>query len=163
MTTEFQTADAALDAWIEDAPNETIPTSIVPKPRRPTVRNVLVATALLERVEMHDLLGPSHEFQFSHPRQLAMYVARSITGASYPQIGMIMGGRDHTTILFGCRKWFGRVLFNERDRQRAVMVARLATEIAEETAERSAAQMAWMRQAQANVALANPARQMVTA
>jgi len=33
-----------------------------------------------------------------------MYVMRVETGASYPQIGEILGGRDHTTVLHGCNR-----------------------------------------------------------
>lgn len=163
MTTELQIADTTPDAWCEAPGIEAEPATLYPKPIRPSVQDVIVATCLLERVEVSDLIGPSHEFQYSHPRQLAMYVARSITGRSYPQIGRIMGGRDHTTILFAARKWAGRVMFNETDRQRAVAICRLALELAEEKSERSAAQMAWIRKAQANAALVDPARQMVTA
>ena len=36
-------------------------------------------------------------------RQIAMYVARAMTGRSMPVIGYYMGNRDHTTILRGAR------------------------------------------------------------
>jgi chromosomal replication initiator protein len=36
-------------------------------------------------------------------RQIAMHVAREMTGRSLPIIGREMGGRDHTTILHGVR------------------------------------------------------------
>ena len=38
------------------------------------------------------------------PRQIAMYLSRSLTAASLPEIGRRMGGRDHTTVLHGYRK-----------------------------------------------------------
>lgn len=38
------------------------------------------------------------------PRQVAMYLARALTGRSLPDIGRRFGGRDHTTILHGVRK-----------------------------------------------------------
>lgn len=41
---------------------------------------------------------------FARPRQIAMYLSRKLTGQSYPQIGRAFGGRDHTTVLFACRK-----------------------------------------------------------
>lgn len=163
MTTELNSTDRALDAWCEEAIVETSPPKPEPKPIRPSVQDVIVATCLLERVDVRAMISPTREYHISHPRQLAMYIARSITGRSYPQIGRIMGGRDHTTVLFATRKWAARVMFSEADRQRAEVVARLAREIAEEKAERSAAQMAWIRQAQANPALVDPSRPMVTA
>jgi chromosomal replication initiator protein len=33
-----------------------------------------------------------------------MYLIREETGASLPQIGRILGGRDHTTVLYGCER-----------------------------------------------------------
>lgn len=37
------------------------------------------------------------------PRQVAMYLAKSLTPLSLPSIGRRMGGRDHTTVLHGVR------------------------------------------------------------
>jgi chromosomal replication initiator protein len=39
-----------------------------------------------------------------HPRQIAMYLCRELTDASYPEIGRQFGGKDHTTIIHGCRQ-----------------------------------------------------------
>ncbi len=38
------------------------------------------------------------------PRQVAMYVARSLTVMSLPEIGFAFGGKDHTTVLHSCKK-----------------------------------------------------------
>ncbi|MEW6685202.1 MAG: chromosomal replication initiator protein DnaA [Candidatus Edwardsbacteria bacterium] len=38
------------------------------------------------------------------PRQIAMYLARELTTASYPEIGTRFGGKDHTTILYAYQK-----------------------------------------------------------
>lgn len=38
------------------------------------------------------------------PRQIAMALSKHLTLRSLPEIGRRMGGRDHTTILHGCRK-----------------------------------------------------------
>ena len=37
--------------------------------------------------------------EFSHPRQIAMYLCRELTDYSLPKIGESFGGRDHTTVL----------------------------------------------------------------
>ena len=39
-----------------------------------------------------------------HPRQIAMYLCRELTDASYPEIGRQFGGKDHTTIIHACRQ-----------------------------------------------------------
>jgi chromosomal replication initiator protein len=43
------------------------------------------------------------------PRQVAMYLAKSLTLRSLPEIGRRFGGRDHTTVLHAVRKIEGLV------------------------------------------------------
>jgi chromosomal replication initiator protein len=38
------------------------------------------------------------------PRQVAMFLIREETESSLPEIGEILGGRDHTTVMYGCDK-----------------------------------------------------------
>lgn len=38
------------------------------------------------------------------PRHIAMFIARRLTGESYPDIGRWFGGRHHTTVISACRK-----------------------------------------------------------
>jgi len=38
------------------------------------------------------------------PRQLAMYLCRTVAGASLPEVGRVFGGKDHTTVLHSCRQ-----------------------------------------------------------
>lgn len=47
------------------------------------------------------LRGSGRKRAISLPRQVAMYLARTETDASFPQIGQHLGKRDHTTILHG--------------------------------------------------------------
>ena len=51
-----------------------------------------------------DLLSGSRAARVAWPRQLAMYLARELTGQSLPTIGREFGGRDHTTVLYACRR-----------------------------------------------------------
>jgi chromosomal replication initiator protein len=50
-----------------------------------------------------DLTGSRGSQELSHRRQVAMYAAREIVRASYPDIGFCFGKRDHTTVLHGVR------------------------------------------------------------
>lgn len=50
-----------------------------------------------------DLIGPARSRWFAYARQEAMYRIRQERGLSLPQIGAILGGRDHTTVLHGIR------------------------------------------------------------
>ncbi|MBT9586233.1 chromosomal replication initiator protein DnaA [bacterium] len=51
-----------------------------------------------------DLLGTRRDQRIVRPRQVAMYLCKEITGASYPEIGTQFGGKDHTTVIHACRK-----------------------------------------------------------
>ncbi|MFN8613855.1 MAG: chromosomal replication initiator protein DnaA [Vulcanimicrobiota bacterium] len=51
-----------------------------------------------------DLLGQRRDQRIVRPRQVAMYLCKELTGASYPEIGTQFGGKDHTTVIHACRK-----------------------------------------------------------
>ena len=53
---------------------------------------------------MDSLLGRERSRQVALPRQVAMYLLREEGNISLPQIGAFLGGRDHTTIMYGCEK-----------------------------------------------------------
>jgi len=55
------------------------------------------------------IVSASRKSAIAYPRQVAMYLARTETDASLPQIGAMMGPRDHTTILHGYEKIAGLV------------------------------------------------------
>lgn len=49
-------------------------------------------------------LGDRRKREIVRPRQLLMYVLRQEMGLSYQEIGLFLGGRDHTTVLHGVEK-----------------------------------------------------------
>ena len=49
------------------------------------------------------LLSPDRSRDVALPRQIAMYLMRE-TNMSLPQIGLALGGRDHTTVMYACEK-----------------------------------------------------------
>ncbi len=61
-----------------------------------------------------DLMGPSRRRLVSLPRQLCMYLIREEIGTSLPQIGELLGGRDHTTIMHGCEKIGSQIDIDEQ-------------------------------------------------
>ena len=50
-----------------------------------------------------DMLSRRRASSVARPRQIAMYLARKLTGNSYPEIGRKFGGKDHTTVLHAFR------------------------------------------------------------
>ncbi|HJT21185.1 MAG TPA: chromosomal replication initiator protein DnaA [Nitrospira sp.] len=55
-------------------------------------------------VKIADLKSRRRSKTLVHPRQIAMYLCRELTDASYPEIGRHFGGKDHTTIIHACRQ-----------------------------------------------------------
>ena len=55
-------------------------------------------------VDVKDLVGQKRSADIVFPRQIAMYLCRSIPQISLPQIGKEFGDRDHTTVLHACNK-----------------------------------------------------------
>jgi len=51
-----------------------------------------------------DLLSSCRARTLVRPRQIAMYIAKVMTGRSLPEIGRRFGNRDHTTVLHAVRK-----------------------------------------------------------
>ncbi len=56
-----------------------------------------------------ELLSPSRAARIIWPRQVAMYLARELTGESLPTIGRHFGGRDHTTVLHAWRRTAAKI------------------------------------------------------
>ena len=55
-------------------------------------------------VRVADLKSRRRQKTLVRPRQVAMYLARKHAGASYPDLGVRFGNKDHTTVLSACRK-----------------------------------------------------------
>ena len=75
-------------------------------PRRNEVQPEEVVSKVAEAfgVTIDRLLSPERSRQVALPRQIAMYLLHEESNISLPQIGETLGGRDHTTILYGCEK-----------------------------------------------------------
>jgi chromosomal replication initiator protein len=69
-----------------------------------TIDNIQKTVAEYFKIRMSDLLSKSRRRSISRPRQLAMSLAKELTTHSLPEIGDAFGGRDHTTVLHGCRR-----------------------------------------------------------
>lgn len=55
-------------------------------------------------VESIDLVSDRRDHKSARARQVWSYLARTLTPHSMPMIGRMLGARDHTTILHGCRR-----------------------------------------------------------
>jgi chromosomal replication initiator protein len=55
-------------------------------------------------ISVPDLCSASRQAKLARPRQIAMYLARKLCKASYPELGERFGGKDHTTVLSANRR-----------------------------------------------------------
>lgn len=87
-----------------------------------TIADVLTGICRYYNVDLERLKGKERDREIVWPRQVAMYVMREETSASLFQIGMELGGRDHTTIMHGWEKVHSEVANNDRVRREIAAV-----------------------------------------
>lgn len=73
------------------------------------------------RISVEDLKGRGRNKEVVTPRQMAMYLMREATGSSLPQIGDVLGGRDHTTVMYSVEKIAQEI--EQDDQRRREMLA----------------------------------------
>ena len=69
-----------------------------------SIENIQKTVADYFKIRVADLLSKRRSRSVARPRQLAMALAKELTNHSLPEIGDAFGGRDHTTVLHGCRR-----------------------------------------------------------
>ncbi len=70
----------------------------------PSIDRVQELVCAAFQVSREELISTARSGRIAWARQLAMYLARQHTGASLPAIGQRFGGRNHTTVMYACRK-----------------------------------------------------------
>jgi chromosomal replication initiator protein len=68
-----------------------------------SLSNIQKTVADYYQLKLVDLLSQRRTRSLARPRQVAMALAKELTEHSLPEIGEAFGGRDHTTVLHGCR------------------------------------------------------------
>jgi chromosomal replication initiator protein len=71
---------------------------------RVTALDVLEAVSEYFEIKPMHLKGPKRDRPIARPRQLIMYICKTELNITLDDIGGILGGRDHTTILHGIEK-----------------------------------------------------------
>ena len=74
------------------------------EPKRVKIDDILRIIAKHYGVQRGDLLSSRRNQSIVRPRQIGMYLAKTLTSRSLPEIGRRFGGRDHTTVLHAIRK-----------------------------------------------------------
>ena len=69
-----------------------------------SIENIQKTVAEYFKIRVADLLSKRRSRSIARPRQVAMALSKELTNHSLPEIGDAFGGRDHTTVLHGCRR-----------------------------------------------------------
>jgi chromosomal replication initiator protein len=72
--------------------------------RKITIDEIIRKVADHYTLRMSDMLSARRARAVARPRQVAMYLAKTLTSRSLPEIGRRFGGRDHTTVIHAVRK-----------------------------------------------------------
>jgi chromosomal replication initiator protein len=83
---------------------ETALADLLPRRTEAQPDEVIRKVADVFGVTFERILGRDRSREVALPRQIAMYLLREEAKISLPQIGKALGGRDHTTIMYGCDK-----------------------------------------------------------
>ena len=64
------------------------------------------------KLNVEDILSKKRTKELVFPRQISMYLCRTLTNMSYPDIGKAFNGRDHTTVMYACEQISKQVEIN---------------------------------------------------
>jgi len=69
-----------------------------------TIEEIVKIVAHHFGLKIYDLKSEKKNKNLAFARQIAMYLARQFTSSSFPDIGLKIGGRDHSTVIYACNK-----------------------------------------------------------
>lgn len=102
-----------VDLTIESA-EEALKDVIYPnKTKEVTPSLIINVVAEHFNVKPEDLASKKRNSEFVQPRQVVMYLCRELTSTSLVNVGKMLGGRDHTTVMHGVQKIESEILTNE--------------------------------------------------
>ena len=118
-----QVCDQAIDLSIAQ---EAVGTEPLPTAREISIEDILSTVTARFNVRLADLQSKKRSRSIAFPRQICMFLARSLTRHSLEEIGGYFGGRDHTTVLHANRQIKGLI---ERDPQFQMTIEKLTREL----------------------------------
>ena len=83
------------------------------KPQEITLQLIVEIVCDHFQISMDQILSKSRTNEIAKPRMIAMYLAKTMTGASQDAIGSFLGGRDHSTVIHGIKRVETEIQNNE--------------------------------------------------
>lgn len=93
-------AEITLEVAIQELQNIISPD----KPREVTPQLVIEIVAEHFNISTDQMISKTRINDIAKPRQIAMYLCKNMTPAPLDTIGALLGGRDHSTIIYGIKK-----------------------------------------------------------
>ena len=93
---------------------------LLPRRTEVKVEDVIREVASIFGIPTERMLSRDRSQEVALPRQIAMYLLREEANCSLPQIGEALGGRDHTTVMYGCDKVADLLERDDRLRRRVI-------------------------------------------
>ncbi|MES2134730.1 MAG: chromosomal replication initiator protein DnaA [Patescibacteria group bacterium] len=93
----------------EDQIKDLIKNTARPK-RIVSVKHVISRIAEFYNIDEASMYAKTRRREVVRPRQIMMYILREDFHLSYPAIGTVFGGRDHTTVIHACEKVRGGII-----------------------------------------------------
>ncbi len=99
---------------MEIAENELKDIIFPDSPKKITPELVIRVVSEHFNITPEDICSHKRNSEIVYPRQIAMYLCRDIDGYSLKDIGRIMGGKDHSTVIHGAEKIAEAIEKNQR-------------------------------------------------
>lgn len=90
--------------------------------RKTSPQAILKAVADFYNIPPADLTKRSRKKEVVRPRQIGMYLLREEIKLSYPDIGLKLGGRDHSTVIHACEKMRREEAESESLKQELILI-----------------------------------------
>jgi len=65
------------------------------------------------QISVEDIRSKKRSSNISFPRQIAMYLCRTLTSESFPKIAIEFGGKDHSTVMYSVEKIENEIRINK--------------------------------------------------
>jgi chromosomal replication initiator protein len=83
---------------------ETLKDILTDRLKMISIENIQKTVASYHNISVSDIRSSKKLKIYAIPRQIAMYLCRTMTTSSFPEIGEKFGGKDHSTVIHACRQ-----------------------------------------------------------
>ena len=104
--------EITLDIAIKELQNIITPD----KPKEITPQLIIEAVSEHCQISLEQMISKNRSNDIARPRQIAMYLCKTLTNTPLASIGALLGGRDHSTIIHGINKITDEYNSNENTR-----------------------------------------------